>query len=361
MSKTTAHAMFTPLTRWSGWLGIALVSALATAATWMARLPSVEKLGLSPLTWAIVFGIALGNTVFPMWGHLCGDGVDFSKAVLLRAGIILYGFRITLQQVFEVGWHGLIADACVVCSIFALALLLGRWLRLDRDTAILIGAGSGICGAAAVMATEPILKTSAARVSVAIATVVLFGTISMFLYPVLQSPLGLSDGAYGLMVGSTVHEVAQVVAAGRAVSEEAASVAVIVKMLRVMMLAPFLMVVSLRWGGPAEPSENLPTGEVKTPALGLVLHRLKNIDVPWFAVAFVGVTCLYSTQLVPPTAVAWLVTVDTIFLAMAMAALGLRTRISALRAAGPRPMVLAAGLFVALLTEGFVLTKVIGT
>ncbi len=360
MFTTTVRPMLLPLTRLSGWLGVAIVAALAGTATWAAGKPAIAKFGLSPLTLAIIFGIVLGNTIFPRWGHLCGDGVDFSKNVLLRAGIILYGFRITFQQVLEVGWQGMAADLLILCSIFTLAITIGRWLRIDRDTAILIGAGSSICGAAAVMATEPVLKASPAKVSVAIATVVLFGTLSMFIYPLLQSPFNLSDRAYGLFVGSTVHEVAQVVAAGKAVSEEAATVAVIVKMLRVMMLAPFLMVVSLLWAG-STGAAAANTGQ-RGQAVGSpsVMDRLKHIDVPWFAVAFLLTTCLYSTGLVPTAAVEWLVTVDTTFLAMAMSALGLRTHASALRAAGPRPLLLAASLFVALIIGGALLTKTLG-
>jgi uncharacterized integral membrane protein (TIGR00698 family) len=352
--------MLRPLYQLSGWLGLTVVAALAALASWAAGNPTIAKLGLSPLTLAIVFGIALGNSFFPRWGHLCGDGVDFAKNVLLRAGIVLYGFRITLQQVFGVGWQGLAVDLIVVFSIFSLAIIIGRWLRVDRETAILIGAGSSICGAAAVMATEPVLKASPAKVSVAIATVVLFGTLSMFLYPFLQGPFGLSDRAYGFFVGSTVHEVAQVVAAGKAVSEEAATVAVIVKMLRVMMLAPFLLIVSLLWGKRPATIETTDDREsaVSTPVS--IRIRLKHVDIPWFAVAFLLTTGIYSAGVVPPAAVAWLVKVDTIFLAMAMGALGLRTHTSALRAAGPRPLLLAASLLVVLVVGGSLLTKQIG-
>lgn len=356
----TVKQMLRPLSGLNGWLGLSVVAALAALATWAAGNPTIAKLGLSPLTLAIVFGIALGNSVFPRWGHLCGDGVDFAKNVLLRAGIVLYGFRITLQQVLGVGWEGLAVDLIVVCSVFTLAIIIGRWLHVDRETAILIGAGSSICGAAAVMATEPVLKASPAKVSVAIATVVLFGTLSMFIYPFLQGPFGLSDRAYGFFVGSTVHEVAQVVAAGKAVSEEAATVAVIVKMLRVMMLAPFLLMVSLLWG--RHPATIKTTADKRSATVAHLSmgDRLKHVDVPWFAVAFLLTTGIYSADVIPPGAVTWLVKVDTIFLAMAMGALGLRTHTSALRAAGPRPLLLAASLLVVLLVGGSLLTKHIG-
>src|SRR5690606_11555450 len=125
--------------------------------------------------------------------------------------------------------------------------LLGtRVFRLDRETAMLIGAGSAICGAAAVMATEPVVRAQAHKVSVAVATVVVFGTAGMLLYPWLYPYLGLGEHAFGVYAGSTIHEVAQVVVAGGAVGEVAGSAAVIEKMLRVMLLAPFLLLLSSR-------------------------------------------------------------------------------------------------------------------
>lgn len=131
-----------------------------------------------------------------------------------------------------------------------LAVLLGRrWLRLDAQSAILIGAGSAICGAAAVLASAPVVRANPDKGAVAVATVVLFGALAMFGYPLLHTLLpGLTpnDAAYGVYVGSTVHEVAQVVVAARSVSEAAAAQAVIAKMMRVMMLAPFLLVLSVR-------------------------------------------------------------------------------------------------------------------
>lgn len=114
---------------------------------------------------------------------------------------------------------------------------------LDRHTSWLIGAGSSICGAAAVLATEPVVKAEASKVTVAVATVVIFGTIAIFLYPAMYPLLAhwFSPETYGIYIGSTMHEVAQVVAAGHAINPDAENAAVIAKMLRVMMLAPFLI------------------------------------------------------------------------------------------------------------------------
>jgi uncharacterized integral membrane protein (TIGR00698 family) len=157
----------------------------------------------------------------------------------------------------------------------------------------------------------------------------------MFLYPALFPHLGLSEHAYGVFAGSTIHEVAQVVVAGRGVSEAAASSAVIEKMMRVMLLAPFLLMLSigLRRGKDAQ------GGRAK-------------INVPWFAVLFVAVAAFNSLHLLPAAWVQVILQIDGFLLAMAMAALGLRTQASAIRQAGAKPLLLASLLFAWLVLGG---------
>ncbi|WP_441818586.1 YeiH family protein [Lysobacter sp. TAB13] len=321
------------------WPGLGLAAAIAAAAMGLASMPALQSFGLSALTLAIVLGIAVGNTVFPSIAAAAGSGVDFSKSTLLRLGIVLYGFRVTFQEIAGVGVAGLAIDVVVVASVFGLATWIGtRWLKLDRETSMLIGAGSAICGAAAVMATEPVVRGQAHKVSVAVATVVVFGTVGMFVYPWLYPYLGLSEHAYGVYAGSTIHEVAQVVVAGRAIGESAASAAVIEKMLRVMLLAPFLLLLSSRIGAAAG------EGGAKS-----------KIVIPWFALLFVAVSGLNSLHLLPAAWKAAIIQIDTVLLAMAMAALGLRTHVGAIKQAGAKPMVLAAILFCVLTVGGYAL------
>ena len=325
------------------WPGLALAAAVAAGAMLAARLPALQALGMGALTLAIVFGIALGNSVFPAIAARSGAGVDYTKGMLLRAGIVLYGFRVTFQDIAGVGVEGVLIAVVMVGSVFGLAVLLGtRVFKLDRETAMLIGAGSAICGAAAVMATEPVVRAQAHKVSVAVATVVVFGTVGMFLYPWLYPYLGLGEHAFGVYAGSTIHEVAQVVVAGGAVGEVAGSAAVIEKMLRVMLLAPFLLLLSSRLSRDAGASGK------------------SGVVVPWFAVLFVAVAGFNSMQLLPAAAVDALVQLDTVLLAMAMAALGLRTHVGAIRQAGIRPLLLAGTLFVFLLLGGYAINVGIG-
>jgi uncharacterized integral membrane protein (TIGR00698 family) len=332
----------------SWWLGLALSGGLAVLGVSAAGIPAMRHYGLSPLTLAIVLGIVAGNTFFPSVAAHTAAGVDFSKSTLLRIGIILFGLRITFQDIAAVGWAGIIIDALVVTATFLIALQLGtRVFRLDRQTSMLIGAGSALCGAAAVMATEPVVRGQPHKVSVAVATVVVFGTVAMFAYPLMYPYLGLSQHAYGVFTGSTVHEVAQVVAAGRSVSEPAAATAVIEKMLRIMMLAPFLMVLS----GLKEHRRAV-SGD--GPAAGRA-----PIVIPWFAVLFIVASLVNSTHLLPVSLVAGLTQIDTLLLATAMAALGLHTQVSAIRRAGVRPLLLAASLFAFLLVGGYGINRLV--
>ncbi len=334
--------------------GVALSAALAALGIGLGKIVWLQDHGFSALTLAIVLGMLVGNTVYPRFATASGPGVNFSKQNLLRLGVVLYGLRLTVQDIGHVGWAGVATDAIVLGSTFALACFIGiRWLGMDRKTAMLIGAGSSICGAAAVMAAEPVVKARAEQVTVAVATVVVFGTVAIFLYPMLfalnqQWPLipGGADG-FGIYVGSTIHEVAQVVAAARAVGPHAADTAVIAKMVRVMMLAPFLILLSA-W---------LARDGAKSQAHAQATVAKSKLTVPWFAFAFVGVVLFNSLQLLPKSWVTVTTEIDTVLLAMAMAALGLATHLSAIRKAGFKPLLLALILFVWLVVGGALINR----
>jgi uncharacterized integral membrane protein (TIGR00698 family) len=323
--------------------GLFLISVLALSAILLGQVPWFQSTGISALTLAIVLGMIVGNTVYPLFSSASTGGVTFSKQTLLRAGIILYGLRLTFQDVAQVGIRGVIIDSLVLSSTFALSWWAGtRLFGLDRQTAMLIGAGSSICGAAAVMAAEPVVKGRAEQVTVAVSTVVVFGTLAIFLYPALYELnarhhfLNVTATAYGIFAGSTIHEVAQVLAAGRAITDAAANTAVITKMVRVMMLAPFLILLSAYLS--RQP-------EAAAANLASVTPTRRRIVIPWFALWFVAVVALNSLISLPHPWVAKAIDLDTFLLAMAMAALGVTTHVSAIRTAGIKPLALAALLF----------------
>ena len=339
---TTATRSFSPPAPLRFAPGLALAAAVAAAATAAARLGWLQANGISALTLAIVLGVVAGNLLPAAALAASADGLNLAKQRLLRAGIVLYGLRLTFQDIGHVGLAGVAIDATVLGTTFALACALGtRVFGLDRTTAILIGAGSSICGAAAVMATAPVVRGKPEQVAVAVATVVGFGTAAIFLYPALYHLLAavhpLTSAQYGLWAGSTIHEVAQVVAAGHAVGDGAADTAVIAKLVRVMMLAPFLVALSA-WCA-------------RTGARDATRARAP-ITIPWFALGFVAVAGLRSLDVLPAATIAVANTLDIAVLAIAMAALGLTTRLSAMKAAGLAPLGLGATLFAWLVIGG---------
>lgn len=350
------------------WLpGLALSAAIALAAIRLGELPWLQAHGLSALIVAILLGIVLGNTVYPHIGAQCGPGVAAAKQTLLRAGIVVYGFRLTFHDVGHVGTAGIVIDALVLTSTFALSLFVGRrMLGLDRDTAVLIGAGSAICGAAAVMATEPIVKARAEKVTVAVSTVVVFGTLAIALYPLLYQwnlhwhpdwrLLPTDASGFGIYIGSTVHEVAQVLAAARTIDPQAADSAVIAKLVRVMMLAPFLLALSL-WMRRDSSAVQQSDGHHPSHRDG----KAARVTIPWFAFAFLAVVGLNTVAPLSPALRADAIDIDTWLLTMAMAALGLTTHLSAIRRAGIKPLILAALLFGWLIAGGALINRLVTT
>ncbi len=303
--------------------------------------------GLSSLTLAILIGMILGNTVYTNFAERLNKGVCFAKGQLLRLAIMFYGFKLTLTQVASVGLPAVMSDALVLTSTFLLTYWIGiKLLKVDRETTILIGSGASICGAAAVIAANPIVKAEAHKVTIAVATVVVFGTIAMILYPFLYH-LGwlqpwLSAQDYGVYTGSTIHEVAQVVVAGNSVSADVGDTAVVTKMIRVMMLAPFLLVLSFA----------LIKGNSENGKTASFISRVKQVKVPWFAFIFILIVLLHTWI---PMSVGFehsMVLFDDILLTMAMFALGLATHISAIKQAGIKPLILGAIMFLWLIVGG---------
>lgn len=330
--------------------GVLFVALFAVVATYLATFDVFQQFAISPLIVGIVLGMLYGNMLRQTFPQAWQPGIIFTTKTILRAGIIFYGFRLTFQDVAIVGFAGVTLSLLIVSTTFVFGYLVGtKLLKLDRDTTILISAGSSICGAAAVLATEPVLKSQPYKTSIAVATVVVFGTISMFLYPFIYQSglLTLSDKAMGGYLGGTLHEVAHVVGAGFAINEEVANAAVIVKMLRVMLLAPFLFMLGLWLQSKVVTSKS---GEKSAKS---------SISIPWFALGFIVMVGFNSLNLLPTNAVNHINNLDTFALTMAMTALGMETRIEKFKGIGFKPFYLASILFLWLLITGYVLTKFI--
>lgn len=319
-------------------LGVAFAALIATISWALSVTDFATHLHLSALTIAILLGMALGNTIYPKIEVQTISGINFAKTFLLRTGIVLYGFRITLQDIHSVGLNAIVTDAIMLMATFFITCWIGiKLLKIDRQIVQLTAAGCSICGAAAIMAASPVVKAESHKVSVAVALIVIFGTICMFIYPLMYPFLSqfISAHQFGIYIGSSVHEVAQVYAAGSNINATVADTAVISKMIRVMMLAPFLIALSYF----------LQKNDSHT--------QSTKINIPWFAVLFVGVAIFNSFDLLPKTVVNALIQLDTMLLLMAMSALGLTTRFSAIKQAGLKPLLLGALVCVWLIVGGF--------
>ena len=338
--------------------GLLFVSCFALAATFFAELSFFKQLAISPLIVGLVVGMLCGNSFADKFPNNWRVGIIFSTKTILRAGIVFYGFRLTFQHVAQVGLTGVIFSSLIVITTFIFGCWFGiKVLKLDRDTSILISAGSAICGAAAVLATEPVIKAEPYKTSIAVATVVVFGTLAMFIYPLLfqSGILGLTEHAMGVYVGGTLHEVAHVVGAGASMSDEVANTAIIVKMLRVMLLAPFLLVLSL-WI--ARLYKKASQGLIRSQNINTQVDdgTKASIIIPWFALGFIAVVGFNSLEILSPNSLHMINQVDNFALTMAMTALGMETRFNKFKGVGFKPIYLASALFVYLMAAGYLLT-----
>jgi uncharacterized integral membrane protein (TIGR00698 family) len=302
--------------------GLALTAAIAALAYAIRRVPGVDA--FSPMIIAILLGIVFHNLVgTPARARA---GVVFSLRRILRLAIILLGLQLTAGQVVAVGGTGIAIIVATLVATFTLTKAMGRMLGVERRLAELIAAGTSVCGASAVIATNTVTRGSDEDVAYAVACVTVFGTLSMFLYPTLGSLLQLDMHHYGLWAGSSIHEIAQVVAAAFQHGREAGDAGTIAKLSRVMLLAPLVMtlgIVAARGGRSGAKADG------KAP-------------MPWFVLGFIAMIGLNSVGVVPAEATHAVTPVTTFLLTMALAAMGLETDIRKLRAKGMRPLALGA-------------------
>lgn len=329
--------------------GVLLIGLFSCAAFYIGSAQIFTELSFSPMIIGIILGMLYANSLRNHLPETWVPGIQFCSKKLLRLGIILYGFRLTFMDVVAVGLPGIIIDVVVVTVTIIGGYWLGKALRMDRDIALLTSIGSGICGAAAVLGAESTIQTKPYKTAVAVATVVIFGTISMFLYPIAYRAgiLNLSPEEMGIYAGATLHEVAHAVGAGNAMGPEISDVAVIVKMIRVMLLVPVLLVLGY-WVALTAVKQG-PTGAA---AKG-------KVAVPWFALGFLAVIGFNSFGLLPQSAVDVINYIDTFLLTMAMVALGAETSIDKFKKAGAKPFILAFILYIWLIAGGWALAKYI--
>ena len=323
--------------------GILLIALFSCSAFYIAEFPFVKNLSFSPLIVGILLGMVYANSLRNHLPATWVPGILFCTKQVLRAGIVLYGFRLTFQSVVEIGLPAILIDVIIVAVTIFIGLFVGRLLKMDRDLALLTSTGSAICGAAAVLGVEPVVKSEPHKTAVAVSTVVIFGTLSMFIYPAIYRA-GMLD--------LTPEQVAHVVGAGNAMGKEISDTAIIVKMIRVMMLAPVLVMMSFAL---ARTAVKAVSDSVKETAA--VTAKRGKITIPWFAFGFLVVIGFNSFDLLPHTVVDGINNIDTFMLTMAMTALGTETSIEKFKKAGAKPFILAAVLYIWLLGGGYLLAK----
>lgn len=390
--------------------GILLIVLFSCTACYLADFSWIKQLRFSPLIVGIIVGMLFANTLRRQVPAEWNPGISFCSKQILRTGIVLYGFRITLGDVIDVGWAAVAVDVAIVALTLLIGWGVGRLLRMDGQTALLTSVGSSICGAAAVLGAEPVVKGEAYKSAVAVSTVVLFGTLAMFLYPAAYRAelYDMNAREVGIYTGATLHEVAHVVGAGEAMNGTDDSVstacqrmtgarrelnaavdlhlarhpeleesmrlpreqmnkacdalrgdlctlpdfaepsqpdiqrpAVIVKMVRVILPAPVLIVLSIILSRRERSSDG----------------KRGKISVPLFAFLFLAVIGLNSFNLIPAEGLKVIEQIDTFLLTMAMTALGVETGFDKFMKAGPKPFLLALILFVRLVFGGYWLVK----
>jgi uncharacterized integral membrane protein (TIGR00698 family) len=319
--------------------GLLLSALLAALAVWLADVPWIRShTHVSALLLVILLGMAWKSLAPVPEAALAG--IRFAQRPVLRWAVAGLGFRLSLSELWKIG-----APALVVVIVSTLsALVFGWWiarrLGISEKLGLLLGVGGAICGASAVVAADSVVQAEKRDAALALGLITLLGTIGIVIYPLLHRPLGLSDFAYGVWDGASLHEMAQVVAAGFAVSDEAARVATVVKLARICLLAP--VVLYLGWSLRHQHRE---AGVAKVS------------PVPWFLVLFVAFAVVNSLGVLPKPWIEALKTADLWLLCVGMAGVGLQTGFHDLRSAGMKPILASTAQWVFLAGVSYGLTR----
>ena len=273
------------------------------------------------MSFAVVLGILMAN--LPGTAAWTGGGrtpgLAFCARTLMRAGIVLLGARLALSDLAELGWFALLLVVVVLLLAFAGTYLLARWHGLSGDQPVLLAAGFSICGASAIGAIAAARGSRSQDTLLPIALVTLCGTLAIGVLPAIMALTGMTAEVFGFWTGASVHDVGQVVAAAQAAGSAALATAVVVKLTRVVMLAPMTAVVSLHRRRAAKAATGRAAG---TPALGK-----QPPLVPWFVVGFLALVLLRSTGWLPDPLLAGTALVQEVLLAAALFGLGAAVRL----------------------------------
>jgi uncharacterized integral membrane protein (TIGR00698 family) len=280
---------------------------------------------------ALLLGIAVAAVAGPRL-RVLAPGLGFASKRVLRAGIVLLGARLSLAEIARIGLPAIGLIVITMAASFAIVLVAARLVRVDRRLAVLIAVGSAVCGNTAIVATAPVIGARAREVAYAVATITLFGTIAVFLYPAIGRTLAIPGASFGLWTGVAVHDTSQVVATGAAYGPDALDVATVVKLIRNALMAPLLLLIAAVWA--ARRDEAVGPG-----------RRSLRRAMPLFVLGFIALAALRTVGLIDAEEAAAFDVVARSLILVALAAVGMSIHVRELRETSWRP--LAVGFSVA--------------
>lgn len=276
---------------------------------------------ISPLFISMILGIVLGNAMDWKKGRAAAT---FASRKCLRLGVVLLGFQISIEKFIEVGPRGLLAVALIVATVFLSLRYLSKRIGITDSLGTLISGGFAICGATAIAAISSTRKSEDRDVSYAVAIVTLCGTLSVFVIPALAAFIGLSDATAGAWIGAAVHDVGQVIATASLMGSEALDSAVIVKLTRVVLLIPLILLL----------------------ARGQSDSRSLRKATPTFVFAFVACALIVNALSLPDSFISLGKESSKVLLSIGLFGMGLSVKWAQIRALGAKPLLFGLGAWV---------------
>jgi len=331
--------------------GLVLCGLIAVAGYLLQQL-ELATLGRAWIE-ALVLAILVGATVRTAWtpGQAWRRGIDFSAKLLLEIAVVLLGASASIGTILSAGWPLLVSIFGIVAGAILLSFGIGRLFGLPRRLAVLVACGNSICGNSAIAAVAPVIGADADEVAASIAFTAVLGVAVVVILPVIGAMLGMTPLAYGALAGLTVYAVPQVVAATAPIGAGAVQIGTLVKLIRVLMLGPVCLVLSVMSAKLRDASDDSDAKRGRPP-----LHQL----VPWFVIGFLVMAALRSAGLIPAPALTPIAWTASVFMVISMAALGLGVDVRTVPQAGGPVTITVILSLLALGTVSFGLVRLLG-
>ncbi|NQD67410.1 YeiH family putative sulfate export transporter [Bacillus haikouensis] len=324
-----------------GWVkGVLLTAVLALVAGVMAGYPFFSVMGV------MIISILLGMSWKGLMDvpHDAAPGITFSSKFLLRAGIILMGLRLNIEQIISAGFSIVLIDVIVIIFTLVFMLYLGKLLSIDRHLSALIAVGTAVCGAAAIVAVAPLISAKKELTAISVAFIAIMGTIVTIFYTFLYPVLGFTPHEYGILTGATLHELAHVIAAAAPGGDVSSDTAILVKLGRVALLIPVAIILGLFF---SKRDKNAPRPK----------RSFKDLPVPWFIFGFLLMCLVNTVGFLPSAFTQMLIALSIFLLSMAMAGLGLSVNFAEFRKLNYKVLITGTAGSFALILLGWLLTK----